>query len=60
MSLLLLSVFLSAAFGWIQRSLEGPEQSKAYIVSVGYSKGTGPTVGVLVELAPGSETSECF
>ena len=49
-----------AAFGWLQRTLEGPERSEAYSVFVGYSKGAGPNVGVLVELAPGSETSECF
>ena len=44
-----------AAFGWIQNTLEGQEQSSSYIVQGGYSKGSGSTVDVFVDLVQDPE-----
>ena len=46
-----------AAFGWMQSTFEGEEQSVAHIVQGGYSKGSGnlPTVDVFIELVQDPE-----
>ena len=44
-----------AAFGWLQSTFEGEEQSVAYTVQGGYSKGSGNIVDVFVDLVQDPE-----
>ena len=48
-----------AAFGWLQSTFEGEEQSIAHTVQGGYSKGDGAldTVDVFIELVQDPEAS---
>ena len=46
-----------AAFGWMQSTFEGEEQSIAHVVQGGFSKGSGSTVDVFVELVQDPEAS---